>query len=567
LGSGSSGSVDGDGNTMGFYEPTGLYPYKGSLFVSDTGGNIRQLTLDPGANIRSRANWHSATLAGPSLGAGFADGSGVDAMFNSPFSLAVDYSGNILVADVGNNRIRQVTPTNGRFPFEIGGGASTGVDEVRLANPTDFVPGGANSDPTPYILEDQTIEPLGIAELTSWDLIVPEGVKHFEFTVTIEAETDTIAPPDAVNNPGPSVGNGSPRAIVRTLSGVTTAGYANGNVSSAAYAAPTSFAYDAQGNLFVADADNRAIRRITPAGQVSTVAGAPTNAASAGDGHGGVAGFGVVAGVAVNAAGDVVYVTDSTNNTVRRIALTGSDSTKAFDWTVTTIAGLAGPVGYAEGPGTVARFSKPWGIVLTTGGDLVISEATGNRLRRLQAVGPNPASASDWVVSLVAGETTSASPNAGYQDGTGAAVRFTDPRGLALAASGEIYVAERGNHKIRSVNVAGTVKTFGGSTGGFGDSDFGSQAKFNAPMDVAVDRAGYVYVADTANRVIRRISPNGAVRTIAGGNQQGGVDGPGNVARFSILNGIEVSPAGDVVAGDAMRIRLVERLISSGIVG
>jgi sugar lactone lactonase YvrE len=567
LGSGNNGQADGDGTAMQFYEPIGVMAHENSLYVSESGGVIRQLTLDQGANIRNRENWRSATIAGVFQAFNFQDGPGDQARFLGPVCMAIDMSGNILVADSGNQRIRQITPNNGRFPFSIGGGSSTTTEKVRVSNATDFVPGGDSNEPTPYIQENKTVPARSNTELTPWHLIVPEGVKHFEFTVTIEAETDSIAPPDAVNNSGPAVGNGSSRAIVRTLAGVTTSGFADGNVSAAAFAAPTSFAYDAQGNLFVADAANHAVRRITPSGRVSTVAGAYGQLGSV-DGNGNDARFSDVNGIVANAAGDVLYVTDTTNSTVRRISLTSGDPTVPGNWRVATIGGVAGSINITNGKGALARFNKPWGIVLTTGGDLIVSESAGNRLRRLRAVAADLSSNNSWVVSFFAGDESAVSPMGGSADGTGSAAQFNNPRGMALAPSGEIYLADRDNNSIRKVSVAGVVSTIaGGSEQGYGDSDTGSQAKFNLPNDVAVDRAGYVYVADTGNRVIRRVSPGGTVRTIAGGEAEGTTDGPGNVARFKTINGVEVSNAGDVVVGDATRLRLIERLISSGIVG
>lgn len=563
LGSGTSGQVDGDGNAMQFFEPIGLWKDGNSIYVSESSGLIRQLTLDDGAPSTRKEAWHSATLAGISQAYGFSDGRGDEARFLGPVCMTTDELGHIYVADSGNSRIRKISPTNGRFPFVISTDSNTGVDQVRLSNPTDFVPTDTGSKP--YILESQTIAPNEAVTLTPWSLIIPQGVKNFEFIVTIEAATDTAAPPDAVYNAGPAIGNGSPRVLVRTLAGATTAGYADGGVSSAAFSSPNAFAYDAQGNLYIADAGNHAVRRVSTGGIVSTVAGA-NGSAGTNDGNGNEARFSDVNGIAVNAAGNVLYVTDTTNHLVRRISLAPSaDATLAANWQVSTIAGFA-PThpSYVNGKGTVARFNRPWGIVLTSGGELVITEASGNRLRKLRPVGTDLSSKESWLVSLFAGDGSAVAPTGGNAEGTGEAAQFNDPRGLAVSPSGELYVADRGNHRVRQVSVAGVVSTIAGSDEGFGDSDSGSQVKFGNPNDVAVDRAGYIYVADSGNRVVRRISPAGAVRTIAGGDGAGTGDGSGATARFNVLNAIEVSNAGDVVLGDSNRLRLVQRLITNG---
>lgn len=570
LGNGSSGRIDGDGNNMQFFEPIGVFaPYpttqgNNTVYVTESSGLVRQLSLRPGGMVTSKNDWKSATLAGIEQGYGFADGPGDQAKFLGPVTMCLDQSGNILVADSGNSRIRKVSPNNGSFPFEIAAGSSTGVDKVRLANPTEYVP--TDAGPTPYIRENQTIPVQEQVNLAPWSLIVPDGVKSFTFTVTIEAETDSAAPPDAVFNAGPSVGAGSSRAIVRTLSGQTVAGYANGSVSSATFSSPTAFAYDAQGVMYVADANNHAIRRVTSDGSVTTVAGIPGNSGSA-DGTGATATFGRVTGVAVTPSGKELYVADSSTNTIRRIALTtDADPSQSFNWKVTTIAGVAGPVNYANGNGSAARFNAPWGIALTKGGELIVSEAGGARIRRLQPVGADASLPASWLVSLVAGNGFSVTPGREYVNGTGNAARFSDLGGIAVADSGEIYVADRGNMMVRKVSVAGVVTTLAGAAGGgFGDSDDGASARFGAITDVAVDRSGYVYVADAGSLVIRRISPAGSVRTVAGLGSAGTADGPGNVASFSALNALEVTNAGDVIVGDASRIRLIERLISSGV--
>lgn len=562
LGSGSDGQANGDGTTMQFYEPIGLWKDGNTIYVSESGGVIRQLTLDDGAMVTRRESWKSATIAGVFQAYNFADGRGDEARFLGPVCMTTDNIGHIYVADSGNQRIRKISPTNGRFPFVLNSGANTGVDKVRLANPTDFVP--TDSGSKPYIQENQRITPNEAVSLTPWSLIIPQGVKNFEFIVTVEANTDTIAPPDAVFNAGPDPAPGSARAMVRTLTGATTPGYANGNVSAAAFGGPVAFAYDAQGNLFVADSNNRAVRRVSLDGKVTTVAGLPGNDGAA-DGTGSTASFGTLTGITVNSAGDVLYVADSTNNTVRRITLTGGeDPAQPFNWKVSTIAGVAGPADYANGDGAAARFNRPWGIVLTSGGELVLSEAVGNRIRRLVPAGQNLDLPASWSVSSLAGSTSGVSPIGSSVDGIGANATFNNPRGLALAPTGEVIVADRVNCRIRSISSTGVVKTIAGRNLGYGDSDTGLDAKFTRPSAVAVDSAGYIYVTDTENFLIRRVSPAGAVRTIAGAGSNGTNDGPGNVAKFSNLNAIAINAAGDVIVGDGPRIRLIQRLITNG---
>ena len=192
----------------------------------------------------------------------------------------------------------------------------------------------------------------------------------------------------------------------------------------------------------------------------------------------------------------------------------------------------------------------------------MISENNGNRIRKLTPTGPNRADATNWTASTIAGPSPITSQ--GNSDGVGSAARFANPRGIAIAPSGEIYVADWGNHRIRRVTPAGSVTTVAGNVAGFGDSDTGTDAKFQSPTSVAVDSAGYVYVADSGNFLIRRVSPAGAVRTVAGAGVTGTSDGAGNTAGFTLLNAITVAASGDLMAGDASRIRTVQRRISNG---
>jgi hypothetical protein len=568
LGTGASGEANGDGNSMQFFEPIGVFapvPFSQggrTIYVSESSGIIRQLTLRENGNVLNKGDWTSATIAGVSQAYGFADGAGDVARFLGPVCMATDLSGNIIVADSGNSRLRKIVPTNGIFPFDLGG-ANSGVDAVRLANATGFVPRDTGS--MPYIQEINPVPVNGMAQLSDWSLIIPAGVKQFEFTVTIEAETTTSAPPDAVLNPGPNPAPGSSRAMVRTLAGAVSPGYSNGSVASALFSNPSAFAYDAQGVLYVADAVNHAIRRLTKDGVVTTLAGVPGNSGFA-DGNGAKATFGEMQGIAVNSAGDVVYVCDTTNNTIRRIRLIpDADPALPISWLVSTIAGAPGGAGYASGTGSVARFNGPFGLALTTGGELLVSEATGKRIRRLQLVGANPSFAAHWLVSLVAGDASEVTPAGSRVDAFGADARFGDLGGISVAPTGELYIADVGSSSVRRMSAAGDVTTFAGSDAGYADSDSGSAAKFNMPRDVAVDAAGYVYVADSQNNLIRRVSPAGAVRTVAGTGATGTADGPGNVAAFRALRSVAVSRGGDLVVGDGARVRLIERLISAGI--
>ena len=167
--------------------------------------------------------------------------------------------------------------------------------------------------------------------------------------------------------------------------------------------------------------------------------------------------------------------------------------------------------------------------------------------------------AANWTVQLTAGSLSGVS---GFVDGVGQAALFNFPIGITVGPTGEIYVADSSNNAIRVVLSDGSVTTFAGQvTTGYADGT-GVAAKFTTPNGVAVDGAGYVYVADTGNRVVRRISPQKSVTTVAGSaGSSGFLDGTGVTARLGSIRAISIVPSGDVYVGDTTRLRLLERII------
>jgi NHL repeat. len=269
--------------------------------------------------------------------------------------------------------------------------------------------------------------------------------------------------------------------------------FADGTNSVARFDSPTSIAVDGGGNLYVADYHNFIIRRITPSGTnwvVKTIAGMAGSFGSA-DGTNSDARFYYPRGVAVDAAGNI-FVADLDNSTIREITPVGTN------WVVTTIAGLAGTNGIADGTNSNARFYWPAGIAADTNGNVFVSDYNNDTIRKLKPVGTN------WVVSTIAGL---ASTN-GSSDGTNSDARFFLPLGIVVDADGSVDVADSQNNILRKLTPGGTnwvVTTFGGQAGNPGSKNgTNTVALFNQPQGIAVDSAGNIYVADTANNAIRR---------------------------------------------------------------
>jgi len=260
---------------------------------------------------------------------------------------------------------------------------------------------------------------------------------------------------------------------------------------SAAFSTPEGVAVDAAGNVYVADTINETIRQITPAGVVSTLAGLAGVGGSA-DGTGSAARFSGPFGVAADAAGNV-YVADTFNQTIRKVTPAG---------VVTTLAGQAGSAGSTDGTGSAARFSTPRRVAADAVGNVYVAELN-HVIRKITPAG---------VVSTLAGLAGAV----GSADGTGSAARFADPQGVAVDAADNVYVADTANNTIRKITPAGVVTTLAGLAGTSGSTDgTGTAARFTSPRGVAVDAAGKVYVADRNNGAIRKITPAGVVTTVA----------------------------------------------------
>jgi hypothetical protein len=318
--------------------------------------------------------------------------------------------------------------------------------------------------------------------------------------------------------------------LVNTLAGLAgSSGSSNGVSSAARFNSPADLALDSAGNVYVADTDNDTVRMITTAGTVTTLAG---QAGVSGDNDGsGTALFNHPSGIAVDGAGNA-YIADTNNNAIRKLVIASGS--------VTTLAGLAGITGIADGTGTAARFNGPSGIAIDTTGSLYVADTLNHTIRKITPAG---------VVTTVAGTAGSG----GFVDGAGSAALFHGPQGLVLDASGNLFIADTNNNAVRKlITSTGIVSTAAGQSGVAGSADGpGSQAQFHFPSGIGIDAAGSLYVADTDNDTLRKISASGAVSTLAGlATTSGSSDGTGTTARFNFPTGVAANAAGDVYLAD-----------------
>ena len=384
---------------------------------------------------------------------------------------------------------------------------------------------------------------------------------------------------DAANN---AIYRQNPDGSYSLLAG-GSAGPADGTGAAAQFNFPTSVTFDRFGNAYVADRMNHAIRMVTPAGVVTTIAGSPGVSGYA-DGTGTAARFNQPFGVACDLWGNV-YVADLGNVSIRKVAAGG---------VVTTVAGLHGSYGSADGVGSAARFNNPQAVAVDPSGNLYVADNGNSTIRKISPAGvvstlagvpgntgstdgslphntlntPTStavdaagnvyvANEADATIRVVApgGATTllaGVSHNQGHQDGTGGGALFMFPTALALGPDGNLYVADGGY--IRKVTPGGVVTTVAGSGASTTADGTGSGASFNNARGICVDASGNIYVAEESD-VIRLVAAGGVVTTLAGqpfffGNH----DGTGSAAQFNFnygqMIGMAVDPSGNVWIAD-----------------
>jgi|CZKI01.1.fsa_nt_gi sugar lactone lactonase YvrE len=464
----------------------------------DASGNLYVADEEGNVILKITPGGAVTTLAGTSLVSGHADGTGTAATFHGPTGIAIDGQGNVYVADSNNYTIRKITPAGVVSTFAGTAGVSGSNDATGSAA--------------------QFSLPIGLTIDGSGNLYVVDGLGNSIRKIT------------------------TPGAVVTTFAGGNL-GSTDGTGTAARFKSPAGITIDGSGNLYVSDQGNNTIRKITTSGAVVTTLAGTAGARGTADGTGGAAQFYLPAGLAVDTSGNV-YVSDSGNYTIRKITSGGS---------VTTFAGVAGLAGFVDGTGTAALFdfytqgvggtALP-GLAGDSNGNIYVSDNNNSTIRKI-------------VTSTSAVATLAGTPGEGNSDGSGSSAHFNLPAGMAVDGSGNVYVADLDNYTIRKITPGGAVTTFAGTPGAGGSADgTGAAARFYLPYAVAVDGSGNVYVADTGNNTIRKITPAGVVSTLAGappttypasGNYH---DGTGSAALFNEPLGIAVDSSGNVYVSE-----------------
>jgi sugar lactone lactonase YvrE len=568
-GSSSSGAVDAMGTSASFNIPMGIIADKdGNVYVADSYNNkIRKIT--PTGVV--------STFAG-SGEAGSADGSALSASFKQPYGVAIDGQNNIYVADYGNNKIRKIS--NG----VVSSFAGTGV-----AGSLNGAVGSATFDKPYYLAADKD----GNVYVSNY----------------IESKIRKIS-------------NGVVSAFVGGSDG-----FLDGTGSNAKFYFPAGMACDADGNLYVADGNNHAIRKVTPAGVVTTIAGSGVEGLK--DGNEKQAMFAYPRAVSVH-DGDV-YVADMRNDLIRRVK---------SDGTVTTISGVTGYGNYST-EGSETSYYYPLSIAADLNGSLYVVE-NRNQIRKINirynySITPNlpeglnfdattgtisgipqstsansiysikainssgsstalvelevisenapkistvansykfnlgtsitPIVISNSGGSIPFGETATYAGNgtSGFTVGKGSEVAFRKPSELTVDASGAVYISDQGNNRIRKALPSGEVKEFAGNSASNTYNSTAEQSSIGDPKGLAIDKNGNVFISQWYNCNVRKVNTNLIVSTFAGNSNEGYIDGAGATARFNRPASLAFDSKGNLFVADEWN-NLIRKIAPDGTV-
>jgi len=472
---GGSGSIDGSGGAARFYNPKGV--------ATDAAGNVYVADSTRDIIRKITPTGVVTTIAGAAEVAGSMDGPGAAALVNQPGGVAVDAGGNVYIADTGNDTVRKISAAG----------------QVSTVAGTPLTAGSTNGTGSAGLFN----APQGITTDAAGNIFVADTGNHTIRKITAAGLVSTLA-----GTPG-------------------TAGAQDGVGATAQFNSPAALTADAAGNLYVADTFNNTIRKVTAAGFVTTLAGT-AGVFGTQNGPAASALFGRCYGITIDPTGNL-FVIDVGSQGVRKITP---------QLIVSTVAG-SGVAGYADGTGSAAQFSNPWGVAVDAAGNVYVGDYVNSTIRKI-----TPAT----LVSTFAGTA----PHPGAADGTAAAAWFAGPSSAAADTAANTYVADTLNHTIRKITWDGVVTTLAGTAGTSGAANgAGAAARFNRPTGIVIDALGNAYVTDAGNNMIRKITPSGAVTTLAGAaGMTGSTDGPGNLALFNDPTGIAIDTTGNLYVTD-----------------
>ncbi|NOQ80294.1 MAG: hypothetical protein GQ546_12955, partial [Gammaproteobacteria bacterium] len=355
----------------------------------------------------------------------------------------------------------------------------------------------------------------------------------------------TFYDPNQENTDGDSFGDACDTDgvdyIINTIAGTGVDGYSGdeGLATQAQLSYPYGLTIDYNGNLYIADTDNSSIRKITPEGIITTVAGTGDYGYSGDGGEATQAQLDMPYGLTTDSAGNL-YIADTYNNRIRKVTPEGI---------ISTIAGT-GEYGYSGDGGLAvqAQLDSPYDLTIDNAGNLYIADTYNYRIRKVTPEG---------IISTIAG-----TGDYGFSGDGGLATQaqLDDPHGISIDAAGNLYIADTYNNRIRKVTPEGIISTIAGtgSYGFSGDGGFATQAQFDEPWALTIDSAGNLYIADVYNNRIRKVSPEGIITTVAGtGNYgDGGDGGLATQAQLDEPYGLTMDSAGNLYIADVYNNRI-----------
>jgi trimeric autotransporter adhesin len=537
-------------------------------------GQPRRTALDSSGNIYFtsgnsvyKISGTTITLVAGNSRPGFTGdgGAATSAELNAPQGVAVDKSGNIYISDTNNNRVRIVTP-NGIINTFAGTGQVGGPGNMNDGGPANqaylHLPGGLAVDSSGNVYIADTGDN-AIREVTTNGIInsiAGDGLPSYSGDTFLAVNAELHSPEDvALDSASPpnvyiaDTGNAYIReittstGIINFIAGDGSIGYSGDGALAnvAGLAEPFAIALDSSGNIYFTEPEDGRVREITISnGKINTVVG---NGNLGFSGDGGAATSAMLhspTGLAIDSSGNL-YIADSLNNRVRKV--TGT--------TISTLAG-SGVLSYSGdgGAATSAQLNSPQAVAVDSSGNLYVADTVNSVVRQISPKG---------VITTIAGNGT-----AGYGGDNGAATsaQLRSPQGLAVDSSGNVYVADTANARVRKIS-GGTITTVAGTgTQGYsGDGAAAASAQLYAPVGVAVDKAGNLYIADVDDSVVRRVSPSGIITTVAGNGSQGysGDTGPAAAAMLNGPEGVAVDASGNLYISDTLN-GVVRKVTASG---
>lgn len=456
----------------------------------DSAGNVY---FSSGNSVFKISGGNLILLAGNSR-AGYSgdNGPAVSAQLNQPSGVAVDASGNVYIADSLNNRVRIVFP-NGTINTFAGNG-TTGYP-------------GAVGDGGPAN-QAQLYLPSGVAVDTKGNVYIADTADNQIRMVTPDGNINSIA------------GDG-----YAAFAGDTAA------ANKAELNHPQDVAVDSSGNIYIADTNNAVVRKITSDGVINTIAGG-TSVGYSGDG-GTATSAGLIApySVAVDSSGNV-YIAEPEDGRIRQVNTKGVINTVIGNGTL----GFGGDGGAASS----AQLWLPSGVAVDGSGNVYIADTVNNRVRKVAGT----------TISTIAGSGGFSYSGDG---GSGTKAQLNRPQAVAVDAAGNAYIVDTGNNVVRKLGADGTITAFAGngSAGFGGDGGAATSAQLSSPGGVAVDAGGNVYIADTQNARVRKVS-GGVISTVAGGGTigYGGDGGAGTSAQLNTPIGLAVDRNNNLYVAD-----------------